>query len=133
MIDDRVDADCRLAGSAVADDQFALAASDRDHRVDGLQSGLEWFLHGPAVHHAGRVALDGPELLGADRAFAVHRLSERVHDSPDERFADRHLGDAPGASDDVTFLDLGELPEEHAAHLILLEVEHHPDDFVREL
>ena len=29
-----------LAGLAVADDQLALAAADRDHRVDGLEAGL---------------------------------------------------------------------------------------------
>ena len=38
LVDDRVDADGGLARLAVADDQFALAAADRDHRVDGLQT-----------------------------------------------------------------------------------------------
>ena len=33
LVDDRVDGDGGLAGLAVADDQFALAAADGDHRV----------------------------------------------------------------------------------------------------
>jgi len=31
---------CRLAGLTVADDQLALAATYRHHRVDGLETGL---------------------------------------------------------------------------------------------
>ena len=38
LVDDRVDGDGGLAGLAVADDQLALAAADRDHRVDGLDA-----------------------------------------------------------------------------------------------
>ena len=41
LVDDRVDADGRLAGLAVADDQLALAAADRRHGVDGLDAGLQ--------------------------------------------------------------------------------------------
>ncbi len=41
LVDDRVDRDGGLAGLAVADDQLALAAADRDHRVDGLEAGLQ--------------------------------------------------------------------------------------------
>ena len=34
LVDDRVDADRCLAGRTVADDQFALAAANRNHRVN---------------------------------------------------------------------------------------------------
>ena len=40
LIDDGVEGDGGLAGLAVADDQLALAAADRDHGVDGLDAGL---------------------------------------------------------------------------------------------
>ena len=45
LVDDRVDRHRRLAGLAVADDQFALAAADRHHRVDRLQAGLHRLRH----------------------------------------------------------------------------------------
>src|SRR5437762_1804205 len=57
LVDDLVDDDGRLAGAAVADDQLALAAPDRDHRVDRLEAGLQRLLHPATVDHAGRVAL----------------------------------------------------------------------------
>ena len=48
LVDDRVEADGRLAGLAVADDQLALAAADRDERVDGLDA-----RSGPACRRPG--------------------------------------------------------------------------------
>ena len=45
LIDDGVDCDRGLAGLAVADDQLTLAAADRDHGVDRLQTGLDRLGH----------------------------------------------------------------------------------------
>ena len=86
-----------------------------------------------ALDHAGRVALDRPELRGLDRALAVDRQAERVDDAADQRLADRHLGDPVGALDGVAFLDDAVVAEEHGADLVLLEVEHHADDVAGEL
>ena len=44
LVDDRVERDGGLAGLAVADDQLALAAADRNHAVDGLDAGLQRLL-----------------------------------------------------------------------------------------
>src|SRR5271156_5832245 len=51
LIDDRVDGYSGLAGLAIADDQLALSAADDEHRIDGLDAGLERFLD--------RLAADG--------------------------------------------------------------------------
>ena len=58
LVDDRVDANGGLAGLAVADDQLALAATDGNHRVDGLEAGLQWLFDGLAFDHAGRAAFN---------------------------------------------------------------------------
>ena len=58
LIDDGVERDGGLAGLAVADDQLALAAADRNHGVDGLDAGLHRLFHGLPRDHAGREALD---------------------------------------------------------------------------
>jgi len=42
-----------LPGLAVADDELALAAADRDHGVDGLDAGLEAGSSPLARDHAG--------------------------------------------------------------------------------
>ena len=53
LVDDRVDGDGRLPRLTVADDQLALTAADGDHRIDGLEAGLEGLVHGLASGDAG--------------------------------------------------------------------------------
>jgi hypothetical protein len=65
--------------------------------------------------------------------FAVFRLSERVHDATEQRFADRHLRDASGTPDLVALLDLLLLAEDRDADVVLLEVQDDAVDGVREL
>ena len=45
LVEDRVERDRGLAGLAVADDQLALAAADRDQRVDRLEAGRHRLVH----------------------------------------------------------------------------------------
>src|SRR5262249_56124952 len=44
LVEDGIDADRRLAGLPVADDELALAPADRGHCVDGLDPGLQGLL-----------------------------------------------------------------------------------------
>ena len=75
----------------------------------------------------------GEKLLGADRALAVDRLAERVDHAAEHLFADRHRDDAAGALDDVAFLDLRELAEQHRADAFFFEVQRDAEHAVREL
>src|SRR5690606_32720190 len=45
LVQNGVDRDGGLAGLTVADDQFALAAADRNQRVDGLDAGRHRLVH----------------------------------------------------------------------------------------
>src|SRR6185369_13467222 len=99
LVDDRVDRDRGLARLAVADDQLALAAADRDQRVDGLDAGLDRRVDALANDDAGGDALDRAGLLRLDRALVVERLAQRVDDPPEQRLADGDLDDAAGRLD----------------------------------
>ena len=123
LVDDRVERDRGLAGLAVADDQLALAAADRDHRVDGFDAGLQRLLHRLPVDDAGRQAFERIELRGVDRALAVDRLAERVHHAADHRLADRDRHDAAGALHLVAFFDLPVVAQQHRADLIFFQVQ----------
>ncbi len=98
LVDDGVHRDGGLAGLAVADDQLPLTATDRDHRVDGLDAGLQRLTHLLAVHHAGGLELqrsalvdvgdvtepvDGPtqRIDGATEVALTHRAPTRCHRS----------------------------------------------------
>ena len=105
-VDDGVERNCGLAGLAVADDQLALAAADRNHRVDGLQTGRHGLSYRLAVDDAGRQPLNGDELIGIDRPFVVDGLAQRVDYAANHRLAHGHTHNAAGALDFVALFDL---------------------------
>src|SRR2546421_7138734 len=91
LVDDGVDGEGGLAGLAVADDQLALPAADRHHRIDGLVAGLHRLAHRLSVDDARRDALDRRRARRLDRALAVERRAEGVHHAPPEPPPHRHL------------------------------------------
>src|SRR5262249_33436850 len=133
LIDERVDRYRGLAGLAVADDQLALAASDRHQRVDGLQPGLHRLLSLAARDDAWRLDLDQATLGGLDRALAVDRVAERVDHAPQQALAHRHIDDRAGALDGVAFPDAHVVAEDHDADIVALQVQRHALDAAGEL
>ena len=122
LVQNRVQNDGGLAGLAVADDQFALPAADRNHRVDGLDAGLQRLAHRLPVHDAGRDALDRNALIGGDGTFTVERNSERIDDAAHQGFAHRRRHDRARALDRVAFLHQRVFAEKHGADLVLFQV-----------
>ena len=47
-----------LASLPVANDQLALTPADRNHRIDGLDSGLQWLIDALPVHYAGSLQFE---------------------------------------------------------------------------
>ncbi len=133
VVDDRVDADRRLAGLTVADDQLALAATDVRHGVDRLDARLHRLLHRLAVHHPGSLELGRTGLVRLDVALAVERAAERVDDAAEQRVTHRHLEQAPGALHLIALLDLVPGAEQHGADVVRLEVQREPGHVVRQL
>ena len=133
LIDDGVEHDGGLAGLAIADDQFALAAADRDQGVDGLDAGRHRLMHRLARDDAGRLDVDARALRGVDRALAVDRVAERVDDAAQQALADRHVDDGAGALDRLAFLDVAVVAEDHDADIVGFEVQRHAADAVLEL
>jgi hypothetical protein len=133
LADDRVDGDRGLAGLPVADDELALPAADRGHRVDGLDAGLEGLVDGLARDDARRLRLDDAALDGLDGAHAVDRVAEGVDDAAHVRGADAGVDDAARPLDHVAFMDVLVGPEDRDADVVLLEVEHHAGHAAGEL
>src|SRR5262249_4595445 len=123
LVDDRVDAHRGLAGLAVTDDQLALAAADRGHRVDRLDAGLQRLGDVLALYHARRLQLQRPLLLGGDLADAVGRRAERVNAADQVSGANRHRKHAAGALDRLALLDALEVAEDDRADVANVEVE----------
>ena len=79
-----VDGDRGLAGRAVADDQFALAAAEGEHRVDDEHAGLQRLGDQIALDDAGAGRSIGSCASAVDRRAAVERAAERIDDAPEQ-------------------------------------------------
>ena len=133
LVQDRVDRNRRLAGRAVADDELALPAADRNHRVDRLQAGLQRLLHRLATDHARCLELERSAFGRLDRPEAVERVPERVDDAPEQAVADGHAHDLAGPAHRLALAHVLPLAEERGADVVLLEVEGDAHDAVLEL
>ncbi len=125
LVEEGVKQDGGLAGLAIADDQLALAAADRDQRVDGLEAGRHRLVHRLARNDAGRLDVDAATLGGLDRALAVDRVAEAVDHAAEQALADRNVHDRAGAADGVAFLDVAVGAEDHDTDIVGLEVQRH--------
>jgi hypothetical protein len=123
LVDDGVDGDGGAAGLAVADDQLALAAADRDHAVDRLEAGLQRLVHRLPAGDARRLELERPAVRRLHHALAVERPAQRVDHPADHRLAARHAQQLAGAAHLVTFLDVEVAAEDDDADRALLQVE----------
>src|SRR3989442_516501 len=133
LIDDRIHRNRSLASLTIADDQLALAAANRNHRIDGFQSRLQRLLHRLAIDHSRRDALDRVVIFGNDRSTLVDWISQRINNAAHQCLAHGHLHDAAGALDEIAFFDFLKLTEEHYANFVFFEVERQPAYVVRKL
>src|SRR6202034_2018255 len=133
LVQDGVERDRGLAGLAVTDDQFALAASDRDQRVDRLEAGRHRLVDRFARNDAGRLDVDTHALVGLDRALAVDRIAERIDHAAEQALADGRIDDGAGALDGLAFLDLAVGAEDHDTDVVGFEVQRHAAGAVFEL
>src|SRR5690606_30319256 len=97
LVQDRIQGNGGLARLTVAQNQLALAVSDRQQRIDHLQAGLQRLGHRRPARERRRGPLDRASLVEPDRAVLVERPAEGVDDATDERLPDRYVQDAPGA------------------------------------
>src|SRR4029079_496639 len=80
LVDERVHRDGGLAGLTLADDQFALAAADRDQGVKRLEAGLDRLVDRLARDDPWRLHLDAAALGKFDGTLAIDRVAEGVDD-----------------------------------------------------
>src|SRR5690606_7182427 len=133
LVDDRVHGEGGLAGTAVADEELALATTDRGHGVDGLVARLHRLVHRLALHDRGGLQFEGAAALGLDLAEAVDRVAEGVDHTAEVALAHGDGQDLAGTGDRLTLLDAAELTEDDGTDLALLEVEGEAEGAVLEL
>ncbi len=98
LVDDGVDADGSLAGRPVADDEFALAAPEREQRIDHENARLHRLGHLIALDDGGSGTFGGQTLGRPYLRAAVERAAERIDDAAEQFRPDRHRHHLAGAA-----------------------------------
>src|SRR5205807_5762387 len=114
-------------------DQLALAATDRGHGVDGLDAGLQRFLHGLAGDDARRLHLEAAAGVRRDRPPAVDRLAEWVDDAAQQAVAHRDREDAARRPGRLALLDVFDVAQDDGADRVLVEIEGKAEEAAFEL
>lgn len=91
LVEHGVEGDGSLSGLTVTNDQLTLTTSDRNHGVDGLETGLHGLVDRLARKDTGGLHLGTAALLGLDWALAVNGVSESVNDTAEHLNADWHV------------------------------------------
>ena len=133
LIDDGVYGDGRLAGLAIANDELALPATDRDHGINGLDAGLDGGIHILALHHTGCNAFDRTITGSLNGTLGIHRLPQGVDHASDQTIAHRDRSDAPGGPGGHALDNPGIITHDDDTDGFLLQVEGNPHDAIGEL
>ena len=122
LVDDRVERDRRLTSLAVANDKLTLTTSDRNHRVDRDDTGLHRLFNGLTLVNARCLEFNRAITFSLDRAFAVDRHTERIHNTTEHCVTGRNLQNLTSGAHLVIFLDCREVTKENSANLFFFEV-----------
>ena len=133
LIDDGVDRNRGLAGLTVTNDQFTLATTDRNHRVDRFETGLHRLVNRFTFHDTRRLDFNLAVGVRFNRTLTINRNTDTVNDATNQRFADRNLNDSFRSLDCVAFLDVLGITEDRSTNVVFLEIENHSHGVSREL
>ena len=107
LIDNGINGDGSLTCLTVANDQLTLSTTDRNHRVDGLQSSLQRLLNGLAVDNTRGLTIQRHlECLGEiDITLTVDSLTQRIDNATEHVVVYTDRSDTLGTLHYHAFLD----------------------------
>ncbi|MPM95215.1 hypothetical protein SDC9_142368 [bioreactor metagenome] len=88
LIDNGIDSNTCFSGLAIADNKFTLSTSDRNHGIDGFQSGLQRFHHRLTKDNSGRFTFEGHfDGFTYYFAFTIQGFAQRIDNTSQHSFA----------------------------------------------
>src|SRR5215471_4552484 len=122
LTDNRVDADGGLTGTAITNDQFALAAANRNHRINRHNPGLYWLADGAPANNTWRSFFHRIGLVALDRSLAIDRLAQQVHDAAQQALAHGHLQKLAGGARLAPLFELRVVSKNHHTDFGLVKI-----------
>ena len=125
LVDDRVDRDRGLTGLSVPDDQLTLTSSDRDHRIDRLDTCLQRCINGFSGDNTGCHTFDLTIAVCLDRAFSVDRLSKGINNTSQHHITDGNLNNTTGRFHGIAFVNVMVLAEQYGTDIVFFQIHDH--------
>lgn len=97
LVEDGIQSDGSLSGLTVTNNQLTLATADRNHSVDGLETGLDGLVDRATGQNAGGLDLGTGTLLGVEGSLSIDGVTESVDDTAEQLRADGDI-DLAGVS-----------------------------------
>ena len=132
LVQDGIDRNSGFTGTAVADDQLALSASDRNQGVNCLNTGLQRNVYGFTVSNTVSRGFNTAGLAGANFTLSVYGLAQCVNDTAQHGFAYRNFHDAAGTAYYIALLDHLVITHQNDTDLIRAKVLYHAGYAVRQ-
>ena len=134
LVEYSVDSNCCLSCLTVADDQLTLSASDRNHGIDRLETGLQRFGHRLTENHARSLSLKRHlTKVSLNPSPAVQRLAKGVDHTADHTLADMQRSDPACAPYGHSLLNLIGRSQQHCSDIIFLKIHDYSLDAILEL
>ena len=131
LIDNRIDGNGCFPRFAVADDELALTATNRNEGIERFETRLKRFIDGLTRNNPGRLDIDGARLRARYRTHAVYRLTQRIDHATHERFANRYRRNATRAAHHIALADQMRIAQQRTTDVVFFEVEHQSVHIVR--
>ena len=125
LVNDSVHRNSGFTRLAVADNQFALAFANRHHCVNGFDTGLERLFNGLTVNNTGGYNVQRHIFIGFYRTLAVQCVAERVHHAANHICAYGNTDNFAGAFNGTAFVNQMVRPHQHAADVVVFQVQRH--------
>jgi hypothetical protein len=93
LIENGVDSNSCLSCLSISNDELSLSSTNGHERVDGLEAGLHWLMHGLSGDDSRSLELDSLPLLGKNGALSIDGVTESVKNSAEHFLSNWNIDD----------------------------------------
>ena len=132
LVNDSIDSNGSFAGAAVTDDKFALAASDRNERIDTFDAGLQRSINGFTICDTMSSRFYRAFFSISDLAFAVDRSADSADNAAQQSFAYGNVHDVAGTANQIAFFNERFAAHQNDTNRVRVQVQNHAGNIVRQ-
>ena len=124
MIDDGIDSDSCFTSLAVANDQLTLTPSNRNHRINCLNTCLKWFFYWLTENYTWCLTLNRHFIqISSNRTFTINRFTQSIDYTSNQTHTGFDRRDHSSSFYFRTFFDASTFTHQYHTHVIFFQVQ----------